>query len=108
MSPTGQHPLDQIEVKEKVEIGVHLYQFKKASNFQSGVTSLLANLRLEQEELNRLRLVFLALDTDKNGQLSLQELEDSMDHIKKVFVRLLGRMPNWKSLVHSIDADSNG
>jgi hypothetical protein len=45
--------------EEKADAGLHLYKFKQASNFQSGVTSLLVNLKLDKDELNMLTRVFL-------------------------------------------------
>ena len=93
---------------EKVDVGLHLYKFKEATNFQSGVTSLLVNLKLGEDEFNKLRRVFVLLDTDRDGQLSLQELEEQMGQVEKVFLNVLGRIPNWKALVSSIDSDENG
>ena len=68
-----------VSTDDKTHITGHLLRFKRASNLQSGVTALLVNLCLEAEEMSTLRRVFLALDTDRDGMLSLSELETSMD-----------------------------
>ena len=51
--------------------------------------------------------MFFALDADKDGQLSVTELEESMYHVSQVFEKILGRKPNWKALVNSVDSDQN-
>ena len=55
--------------------------------------------------MSKLRRVFLALDTDRDGMLSINELESSMD---KTWAQILGHNPDWKTLVDSIDTDQNG
>ena len=43
--------------------------------------SILAGLKVQQEELAHLQKVFEQLDTDKNGSLSLDELENGFKNI---------------------------
>ena len=49
--------------------------FRKTTTFQSGVCSIIANLQTKAEELADVREMFLKLDTDNNGFLTLEELE---------------------------------
>ena len=55
--------------------------FTKTSSFQSGVCSILANLLTKTQDLEDLRQMFLQYDTNKDGQISYDELHENMSAI---------------------------
>jgi len=58
-----------------------LAAFRKTTTFQSGVCSIIANLQTKAEDLAEVREMFLKLDADNNGFLTLDELEAGMQDI---------------------------
>lgn len=48
--------------------------FTKVTTFQSGVCSIIANLQTKAAELNEVRKMFLKLDANNDGFLTLDEL----------------------------------
>ena len=59
--------------------------FYKTTAFQSGVCSIIANLMTRAEDLVEVRKMFISLDTDNNGFLTLDELEAGMRDIAQLF-----------------------
>ena len=59
--------------------------FRKTTAFQSGVCSIIANLQTKAEDLADVREMFIKLDTDNNGFLTLEELEAGMQNISAIF-----------------------
>jgi len=68
-----------------VSHGANLMVFAKATAFQSGVCSILANLVTQAEELRDLREVFVSWDDNSDGFLSLEELKSNMHKISSYF-----------------------
>lgn len=64
----------EIDVESQVSIMNNLDNFKRATIFQKGVISLMANLTPLSEELEMLKRMFNKLDSDKNGTLTIQEI----------------------------------
>ena len=59
----------------------NLKEFSRASGFQKLVLSILASLKVQQEELNDLRNIFLTLDVNKDGSLSHDELNSGLKNL---------------------------
>lgn len=54
---------------------------------QSGVLAFVGNLLTSAEELKNLQLMFMKMDKDKNGFLSIEELKAGMmENIGSVFL----------------------
>jgi Ca2+-binding EF-hand superfamily protein len=71
-----------IDSSTQLDIANNLKVFKNTSAFQSGIISLIANLNSSSEELEVLRRMFLKLDTDQNGTLTIDEIRKGMDEIE--------------------------
>lgn len=56
----------------------NLVKFCKLNSFQKMVFSLLASLKIQQEELVDLRDQFLMMDKNKDGSLSREELKEGL------------------------------
>lgn len=78
---------------------------QKISVFQSGVISFIVALKTTSEELEALKKMFLALDTSKDGQLSLDEIKEGLD---KILGSVKGSDKDYISLMNSLDKDGNG
>jgi len=72
---------------------------------QSGVCSILANLIMQTEELRELGKVFVSWDTNKDGRVSLSELESNMKDITSYFNL---DQPDVQKLMDALDADKDG
>jgi Ca2+-binding EF-hand superfamily protein len=51
----------------------------KVSNFQSGVITFLVSLKSDKSDLDNLGHIFRALDTNKDGLLSLREIREGIE-----------------------------
>ena len=69
----------------QLDINANLMAFTKTTTFQSGVCSIIANLQTKAEDLSEVREMFLKLDTDSNGFLTLEELGAGMQDICQIF-----------------------
>jgi Ca2+-binding EF-hand superfamily protein len=54
------------------------------SVFQSGVLSFIVGLKATSEELEQLKLMFMKLDTSKDGTLSIEEIQTGFQSISGV------------------------
>ena len=54
----------------------NLLKFSEASDFKKTVTSLLVNFKSSEEDLAEIKEIWSKLDVDKNGYLSLEELQN--------------------------------
>ena len=73
MSPNRKGAVNKINVK-------HLENYKNSSNFKKFILTYMAT-RLKEKEIKELKRMFLEIDTDKDGTLSVSE-------IKKCFIKL--------------------
>lgn len=48
------------------------------------------------------------LDKSKDGYICVHEIEDSMQEFVGDFTAIIGRDPNWKSIINSLDANQDG
>ena len=72
----------KLDQNTQLDIANNLKVFKNSTAFQSGIISLIANLNSSSEELERLRMMFKKLDTDKNGTLTIDEIRRGMDELE--------------------------
>ena len=75
-------------------------KYKNTNKFQKAVLTFIAS-RLKEEEIKHLREIFLTLDENKDGCLSLEE-------IKKGISKLKDNNINVEEIFNSIDTDGSG
>ena len=77
-------------------------QFEKVNVFQAGVMSLLSGLMASEREIDKTARIFKELDTNNDGRLSQEELEQAFKSI----------MPQDKNAFHTCfeaaDMDKDG
>lgn len=71
-----------LDTATQISIASNLQEFKKATTFQSGIISLMANLSASEEELSTLKKMFNRLDKDKGGTLDIKEIKDGISEIE--------------------------
>ena len=79
--------------------------FRKTTTFQSGVCSIIANLQTKAEELADVREMFIKLDVNHDGFLSLEELEAGMQDIAAIFHL---DEPDVRDMLRSADTNGDG
>lgn len=110
VSASRQTELDQ---DTQLNIADNLRVFKNSTAFQSGILSLIANLNSNSEELENLKKMFLALDTDHSGTLTIDEIKKGMDQIesltgKKKVSGDKRKIAEYKELMISLDTNGDG
>ena len=93
---------------DQVQVGLNLITFKKASMFQSSIVAFMSGLLQKNDEVQRLSKIFLKVDTSKDGYISVNEIETSMQEFEGDFTAIFGRDTNWKNVMDSLDADKDG
>ena len=93
---------------EHVQIAVNFYRFKKANRFQSSVIAFMMGLFQQADEIQRLGAIFEHIDTDKDGFITLSELNDCLKHNQKDILNILGKVPDWEETLSALDTDSDG
>lgn len=91
--------------ESELDLGANLAVFAKASAFQSGVCSILANLATEAEDLRDLNKLFVQWDTNQDGSLSLQELQTNMKSITQFFNL---DEPDVRRMMQAADTNNDG
>lgn len=71
-----------LDTATQISIASNLQEFKKATTFQSGIISLMANLSASEEELSTLKKMFNRLDKDRGGTLDIKEIKDGIGEIE--------------------------
>ena len=56
-------------------------RFCAASGFQKSIISILAGLKAQQQELERLNDIFIRLDNNKDGVLTKEELRKGLEGV---------------------------
>lgn len=73
---------NQPEASQKLDAAAkNMGEFCSKTNFQRTISSILAGLKVQKEELQSLQEVFRVLDADQNGTLSLDELRNGLKDI---------------------------
>jgi len=67
-----------------IDISSNLISFTNATAFQSGVCSIIANIVTKSEDLSEIRNMFLHLDKNNDGFLTLDELRDNYKDLAKI------------------------
>jgi calcium-dependent protein kinase len=78
----------------------NMRRYKNTNKFQKAVLTFIAS-RLKEEEIKHLKEIFLTLDENKDGCLSLEE-------IKKGLSKLKDNNINVEEIFNSIDTDKSG
>lgn len=67
--------------EQLVAVSANMHEFTQATNFQKTIVSILAGLKVQQEELGDLKQAFLTLDQNNDGTLSMQELQQGLGNL---------------------------
>lgn len=89
----------------QLNISANLASFRKTSTFQSGVCSIIANLQIKSEELRDVRQMFIQLDTNADGFLSLEELEAGLQDVAAIFNL---EEPDVRDMLRAADTNGDG
>jgi calcium-dependent protein kinase len=75
-----QSNIDKIELdsQELLDIAHNLERFRSFSVFQTGVMAFILTFNEKYSELDRLRELFIQLDTSNDGKLSLNEIKEGL------------------------------
>ena len=68
----------KVDEQEHVQVGLSMYNFKKASTFQSSIVAFMSGLLQKNDEIQRLSKIFTKLNTSKDGYITIDEIENSM------------------------------
>ena len=80
---------DHLSDLEHVQIGVNLYQFKRANSFQSSVIALMTGLFLSKDEIQKLGKAFDHMDKSKDGFITYVEIQQCMQEHQHDLTRIL-------------------
>ena len=100
MDKLTQEPLER---DRQVEIFSNLRNFSKASKFQKTVLSIILGLKQDRDDLKDFKRVFDDLDLDKDGTISLEEVQAYEEKMKDL--NLKGK---WKDILKKCDLDGDG
>lgn len=89
----------------QLDISANLAAFCKTTTFQSGICSIIANLQTKQQDLAEIREMFLKLDTNNDGHLTIDELENGMKEISQIFHL---EEPDVMDMLKAADVDGDG
>ena len=94
-----------IDYKSATKIKDNLVNFRKLNNFQTGLISLLASMKIEQHESNQLRTLFEQMDANQDGYLSEEE-------VKNGFGEIVGELQmttkDWREVWDMMDINGDG
>ena len=92
-------------MNQQISISANLLQYKKTSIAQAWVCSIIANQMTDEQTVHRARTAFLQWDTDKNGVLSRDEIEENMARICQYFNI---EEPDVQRMFKAADIDGDG
>ena len=96
---------EAVDQKVQLDISANLASFRKASIFQSGVLSFMANLQTSADELEDLKKMFIKLDSSKDGYLSVDELRQGF---KEVFGDFVDGEMDYDDMIKAVDTNGDG
>ena len=91
--------------EQRLNLTSNIASFRKATSFQAGVCSIIANLQTKAEDLSEMRELFTRLDTNNDGFLSHEELENGMADIAQIFHL---REPDVRDWIKAADVNGDG
>lgn len=89
-------------------IGKNLVDFCMASEFQKMIVSLLAGLRIQQDELGKLKELFIELDRNADGSLSKEELKAGLENAQCLELFQAGGEDQTEAIVKRMDTNNDG
>ena len=95
----------QLLMRKQIAIGANLLQFQKTSAAQAWICSIIANQLTDSEDLRDARAAFEQWDTNKDGVLSADEIQEHMTEICQYFNM---QEPSVMKILKSADSDGNG
>ena len=66
-----------------LEIGQNAIEFNRTSRLQSSIICFLVGLRRNKEDIAQLRKLFQAIDTNHDGFITLDEMQNSLKAVQK-------------------------
>ena len=107
----------EIDQDKYTELYLNLYTFKRSTILQSSVIAILCRHKGDHYEDSYINKMFMALDTNQDGFLSLEELKhgfekEEMKPTQEKFRRVLGKTQDikleWEKVFKCIDTDGDG
>ena len=100
-----QQEVSNLDSQRELDLSANIASFAKASTFQSGICSILANLMTKTEDLGELREMFQKWDINNDGNLSHEEIKTNMAEITQLFSL---NEPDILDLLHAADTNKDG
>ena len=97
--------METLSETQQLNISANVAAFRKTTTFQSGVCSIIANLQTKAEDLREVREMFIKLDTNNDGHLSLDELRAGFSEIAQI---LNIDEPDVEEMLRGADLDGDG
>ena len=72
---------EEVESDQLLEVTTNLKRFQKNTTFQAGVMAVIMQFYERCDDLEQLRQIFVELDKDKNGLLSLDEIHKGLKRV---------------------------
>ena len=93
-----------------IETGMQFHSFKQTSHFQRYVISFLVGIKGQQDELNKMRVVFRSMDADNNGFLDEGEIINCLKKVNDQLSALLGggQEIDFSDIMNSVDINNDG
>ena len=95
----------EVHMNQQISISANLLQYQKTSIAQAWVCSIIANQMTDEQTLQKARTAFLQWDTDQNGVLSRDEIEENMARICQYFNM---EEPDVQNMFEAADIDGDG
>ena len=98
-----------IHESEMIQLSHNFISFAQTSQFQSGIICFLIGFQQNKDDRQRLRKRFEAIDTNKDGFITADEMEAySRGIFENQYESLLGRTVNWRELFSMLDQNNDG
>ena len=92
-----------------IETGMQFHSFKQTSHFQRYVISFLVGIKGQQDELNKMRVVFRSMDADNNGFLDETEIINCLKKVNEQLSALVGDQEiDFSDIMNSVDINRDG
>ena len=93
----------QLDDEGTLEVLQHLKDFSKATKFQKTIMSVLCGLKADKDELKKMKVAFMQMDTNQDGTLSMEEIKEAESKLKGLKIG-----NKWQDVLKQCDLDGDG